>query len=266
MNISRLFYYPVKSLQGIEVNRLKFDKFGAVNDRRFMLVDKAGNFVTQRQHPILALVKISAVEGGYQVFMPDVGDFFLPMRGERHEQMTVTVWDDALNAYVQPEWTSRFTHYLGAETQLVYMADDAERGIDKDYCEQHRVVSFVDGFPLLFCTEGSLNFLNENLKQSIDIERFRPNVVVSGVEAFSEMQWQSLEVKGHKFDAVKPCSRCVIPTINPQTAQRQPEVFKALQQFCKGEDGNVYFGQNVIHSDCDAEIAVGDELVATLSP
>jgi uncharacterized protein YcbX len=261
MKVSRLFYYPVKSLQGVEVNQLHLDAFGAVNDRRYMLVDSSGRFVTQRQYPKLALINLTAVEAGYQIHIPEQGDYFLPLQGEEKHAIDVVVWNDKLSAFEQKQWQSIFTDFLGVETKLVYMAESNERLIDKDYCHEDRLVSFADGFPLLFCTESSLDFLNANMQDAISIERFRPNVVIAGIDAFAEKTWQQLDITGQVFNVVKPCSRCVVPTINPKSAKREPAVFKTLQRFCKGDDGQVYFGQNVIHQESAKLISVGDEVL-----
>jgi uncharacterized protein len=121
-------------------------------------------------------------------------------------------------------------------------------------------VSFADGFPLLLTNESSLAVLNEKLKNPVDMLRFRPNIVVRGAAAFAENAWKTLHARDIELHVVKPCSRCVIPTINPQTAQKEPAVWKALDLLCKGDDGKVYFGQNVIHQSTGV-LTVGDVLL-----
>ena len=252
MTIERLCIYPIKSLPGIDVEVMHFDALGAVHDRRYMLVDEKGVFVSQRTFAQLCLMHLSATEGGWLLQNPDSGtEKFLAYNGSQEHILSVQLWSDTVIAYDQgDEWAAFFSEFLQHSVRLVYLPVDSLRPIDPDYCsDAHRHVGFADGFPLLLTSTASLAALNRQLTAPIDVARFRPNIHVSGAEAFAERHWQALrdDASAALFSVVKPCSRCVIPTINPATAKKEAEVWKVLKSLCAEEDGNIYFGQNIIH-------------------
>lgn len=263
--ISGLYIYPIKSCAAIAVDSMMLDELGAANDRRYMLVDEYGQFLSQRQCPQLVHVQVRFHAEGWQVTLPAGNSRILPREGLMQDQVAVTVWSDTFSAYHQgDEWAGFFSDFLGKKVRLVFAANNTARRIDPRYCQTVQPVSFADGFPLLLANEQSLHVLNTQLHEPIHMLRFRPNIVVRGAAAFEENSWLHLRTR-HEGNAlldlavVKPCSRCVIPTINPDTAKKQPEVWKALAALCKGEDGNVYFGQNVIHNSI-GRLSIGDEL------
>ncbi|NRB42011.1 MAG: MOSC domain-containing protein [Pseudomonadales bacterium] len=266
LTITDLCIYPVKSLPGLSVQHLNFDALGAVHDRRYMLVDDAGKFVSQRQFAPLCLVKLTAVDAGWVIRLPMDGiepEKVLPFIGVQDALKVVQIWEDEVSVFDQgDEWADFFTRYLQATVRLVYLPDTGLRRIDTQFCKEKRHVGLADGFPLLLTTQESLQAVNEILNDNIDMARFRPNIVVAGGAAFAEMQWTALHCQPDEntFLLVKPCSRCVIPTINPKNGSKQPQVWKALKQLCSGDDGNLYFGQNMIHQNRSA-IKVGDSLL-----
>jgi len=175
------------------------------------------------------------------------------------EDVTVQVWRDLCVAKLGPDhahaWLSRV---LGRACRLVFMHDACRRSVDESYSGPGHTVSFADGFPLLLTQQASLDALNGYMSINIGMERFRPNLVVDGGLAWEEDQWRKLRIGSMLFDVVKPCSRCAIPTINPEDASKQPEVFKTLKQY-RAREGEVYFGQNLVARG-EGRLSVGDQV------
>lgn len=261
VTISQLYIHPIKSFPGLSVNSLTLDSLGAINDRRYMLVDENGKFITQRQYASLALIELKQHDQGWQIRFPECEPKLLPFAGTIHSERQVTIWNDSCKAFDQgDEWAAWFSDKLDKPVRLVYTPENINRRVDPDYCPENRHVSFTDGFPLLVTSESSLEAINEELKQPITMQRFRPNIVITGADAFAEDNWYALKSENNEFQLVKPCSRCVIPTINLQTAGKEKAVWQALQQLRQADDGKIYFGQNAIHQH-EGELHVGDQLL-----
>ncbi len=248
MNVSSLWRYPVKSLSGIKVTSMALDEKGPLFDRRFMLVNEQGKFITQRQSPALTLLSVLDQGDAYRISTAnDKASVLIPKQGQTQKKRSVTIWQDTLSLYDQGARAAAFfSTYLGFPVRLVYQARDCHRPIDTHYDHLNREVSLADGFPVLLINEASLAVVNVRSGLSLEIERFRPNMVVQGAEAFAENTWQTIKVGDVLFDVVKPCSRCVIPTIDRKTAEKQPVAWQALKAACQGADGRIYFGQNLI--------------------
>jgi uncharacterized protein YcbX len=258
MKLSRLFLYPVKSLAGVELQSAQLDDFGLASDRRWMLVDAHGMALTQRDRPRMALIQPTLIDRQLRLDAPGmpsqlVGD---PTGTSR----SVTVWDDTVAARdtdsATAEWLASF---LGIDARLVYMPHDSFRRIDPHYSSDERRVSFADGYPFLLVSQESMDELNRRLEQPMGIERFRPNLVVSGApEPHAEDNWRRIRIGSIEFDVVKPCARCAVPTIDPITAQKGKEPTRTLATY-RRRNGEVYFGQNAIHSRT-GELHVGAEV------
>lgn len=247
MHVSRLFIHPVKSLGGVAVDAYAVDRFGPRWDRRWMVVDEQGKFITQRQLPRMALIKASLQQDHVHLRNPQ-GELleFSAADFNEGEDISVQVWRDhcmaKLGLHYMHDWLSAA---LEKPCRLVFMPEASKRPVDATYAGAGHTVSFADGFPLLLTQESSLQDFNRHLSFQVGMERFRPNLVVEGGEPWQEDQWRVLRIGEMLFDVVKPCSRCAIPTINPEDASKQPEVFKALKQH-RSRDGEVYFGQNLV--------------------
>lgn len=263
--ISELMIYPLKSLPGIAVMQMPLDLLGAEHDRRYMLVDQSGRFVSQRQYAQMALAQLGDAGDAWHIRLDGGGERLLPKEGRQQQVVPVNIWDDQVAAYDQgDDWADWFSRWLGAQVRLVYMPPQPLRPVDADYAKTPAYVGFADGFPLLLLGEASLQYLNSFLPFNLVMERFRPNIVVSGSKPFAEDGWRKLRAGDVGLDVVKPCSRCVIPTIDPQTAQKQREVWQMLQQQRRGEDGKIYVGQNVLHRlECAASavLHIGQPLI-----
>lgn len=261
LKVSALYAYPVKSMGEIALPEAVIDRFGIRHDRRWMLVDQQGKFVTQRQCAEMVHFKVALSSD--ELTITDVRDgssLSVAFASFSVEQaMTVTVWRDQCLAWMADQGVNQWiTERLGRVCSLVYMPESTQRYVDKGYAKQQETVSFADGFPLLLTTEESLDGLNQHLDQPIEMLRFRPNVVISGGLPWAEDQWQRVRIGGLVFEVAKPCSRCAIPTINRQTAQKEPQVFRVLKTH-RAKDGAVYFGQNLLPQG-QGVIQVGDEV------
>ncbi len=259
ITITGLYYYPLKSARGIAVNSIDLLSRGLEYDRRWMLVDPVGQFLTQREHPRMALLETAIVEQGIQLSAAGYGE--ITAQVEQNKNITVTVWGDIVNAkgccQQVDHWCSDF---IEAPCRLVYMPDSSNRAIDPDYRLSSRdEVSFADGFPVLVTSEASLNQLNAELEIPVPMSRFRPNIVVSGCGAFAEDDWNSIQTEYTELQIVKPCRRCQITTIDQKTSL-QPngtEPLKTLKRI-HSWDKNIFFGQNAIPTRT-GEISLGEQ-------
>jgi len=244
IKISELYVHPLKSAAAISLEQVVLDEFGLQHDRRWMLVDASGNFLSQRQLPEMCLISAEVMEASLKLKapgMPDIDAFT-----NESSVSEVTVWGDQCNARDcgedVAEWLS---YFLNTSCRLVYFPDDENRQVDIEYANQGDRTGFSDGFPLLLISQASLDDLNDRLSSPVVMKRFRPNIVVSGTEAFAEDNWKEIKVGDITMRVVKPCSRCSIPSVDPQTGKRSAEPVKTLRSY-RLRDSKVYFGQNVI--------------------
>lgn len=260
--VTDLTVYPIKSLRGISLPSLHFDKRGPVMDRRFMVTDAAGHFLTQRQHPKMCLVQVEARGDVYALSAPDMPTLVVdPAHDPDGCSHRVVVWHDTVTACdVGEEAAHWFSTYLDRPCRLYFMPDDSVRPVDPQYGRAGDQVGFADGFPVLLITEASLEAFNRELQHPVTAERFRPNIVVSGCEPFAEDSWRRIRIGALEFDVVKPCSRCVIPSIDPATGARQRAVSQALTRL-RRRGGAVYFGQNLIPRGGASSVSLGDSVV-----
>jgi uncharacterized protein YcbX len=265
LHISQLFIYPIKSVGGISVHSSPVTSTGLLHDRRWMLVDQRGRFISQRENSTLALLRIQVRSSALVVFHKDHPThsleipFFDPAELHSLPRAEVIIWDDICNAMVYPQrFTDWFTRLLETPCQLVYMDDTVRREVDKKYAFRHEITSFSDGFPLLMIGQSSLDDLNTRLPYPIPINRFRPNLVFEGGYPFQEDEMSVFEVNGLEYKAVKPCARCIIPTIDQETGIQYEEPTKTLASY-RLKDKKILFGQNVLVSSIGT-ISVGDEI------
>ena len=259
MKISRLFIYPVKSCAGIEVDALSFDRNGPVGDRRFVIASPEGDFITQRELPAMARIQ-PRFEGGELVLSyPDRAEIRVSMKSSSEPQR-VRIWSDEVTGLDCGDNVSVWlTDILGQTVRLFMLPDNNPRRADSQYAPKDTAVGYADGFPLLIVTQESLDALSELAQLPVDVRRFRPNVVVEGAASeFAEREWAALMTReGSRLPLVKPCERCVIPTRDPDTLERSPEVMNALKTLCR-LDGKIIFGQNALFNG--QRLSVGEAL------
>ena len=256
--VSALTVYPVKSCRGIALDRCDVEARGLRNDRRWMIVDPQGMFVTQRTEPRLALVEVAVDGGELSLRAPGHGEVRVacePPAGAARR--AVTVWRDTVEAIDCGAEAARWvTGWLGTPVALVYMPDDVRRAVNPKYARPDDVVGFADGYPVLVASTSSLDDLSARVGAPVPMDRFRPNVVVTGPPAWAEDLWTSVRVGAVPMRIAKPCSRCVITTTDQQTLARGPEPLRALASF-RRVDNDVLFAQNAV-PDGAGVIAVGD--------
>jgi uncharacterized protein YcbX len=227
-------------------------------DRRWMVVDQHNRFITQREISLMCLIQANFFHEELTLSAVGMESFTLSINASRN-QLSVTVWEDEVVAEdcgnCVAQWLSDF---LKIDCRLVYIPDTSQRLVDKKYASRNETVSFADGFPLLLISDASLADFNQHLSAPVNMDRFRPNIVVTGCEPYAEDHWQRLKIGLIEFSVVKPCSRCIIPSINPNTGDKLPDVASALASH-RRRDGAVYFGQNLLHRGTGS-IAVGDEV------
>ena len=247
LRLSGLIYYPIKAAAGTSVEAWDVDDFGLRLDRRWMVVDSGGHFITQRDCPRLALVKPEICDGSLVVQAPGTDPLIVPLEPEETKPFTVRVWDDTCESlWLGPEPAAWFSRYLGFSSGLVYMGAHQIRPVDPDYAPQATRVSFADAFPFLLISEESLGDLNGRLGQPLPMNRFRPNLVIEGGGPFVEDSLREFVVNGIRFQVVKPCDRCVVTTTDQETAERGVEPLRTLATY-RRTAGKVYSGQNVVH-------------------
>lgn len=256
--VAGLFVYPVKSLGGIAVERYELDEFGPHLDRRWMVIDGAGAFQTQRWRPRMALIRTALTEhGSVRLTAPGMEELIVPPGGGRSRE--VTVWKDTCRAEgcgaEADQWLSTF---LGGVCRMVYMPDSTVRPIGRAAPAPGRV-SFADAYPLLLLSEASLADLNSRLDEPLPMNRFRPNIVVGGVPAFAEDGWRGFAAGDVRFAVTKQCVRCVLTTIDQETAAGGVEPLRTLATYRRVADG-VVFGVNLAHGG-PGRIVLGDSVV-----
>jgi uncharacterized protein len=263
LHVTQIWIYPIKSLGGIKLKSAKVFEKGLEFDRRYMLVDSSGMAMTQRQHPEMARFRTSITNGVINV--THLGDSIsIPVAPREFvAEHKVTIWDDSImtNELSQPA-SSWFSERLNTSCRLVFFPEGNSRPVDLKYQISGEHVSLADAYPLLIIGENSLWDLNSRLSEPVPMNRFRPNIVFSGAEAYEEDSWNVFTIGNNRFAAVKPCARCVLTTVNQETAVKGSEPLKTLSRY-RTQNNKVYFGQNVIALSAD-EISEG-EIITVIS-
>ena len=254
----------MKSCGGIRHEQIDLGTRGLKFDRQWMVVDQTNRFVTQRECPRLALVQTALSAESLTLVAPDLPPIPVPIAEHEGPQHEVVVWKDTCLGIDEGDAVSEwFSSLLNTPVRLVRMPDEYERLTSTQYTSKPGILSFADGYPLLFISEGSLDDLNRRLvargKARVSMDRFRPNVVLAGCEPYTEDTWQQVNISGIRFDIVKPCARCPITTVD-QVLGIIPDVHEpvaTLATYRRGKDGGAMFGQNVLHRGCGT-LRVGD--------
>ncbi len=260
MKLSGITIYPIKSMGGITLKSSFAETKGLKFDRRMMLVNKDGKFITQRDFPSLTFLncnmestdKISVFDSRNTSVNINID---IDLAEKKHK---VDVWEDQVTAYsMSNDYDSFFSDFLGLDCYLVSMKNDAGRKTEGN--GNMTEVSFADGYPYLLVGENSLALLNSKLENPVSMARFRPNLVFEGGEAFEEDEWGFVKIGGVKFKVTKKCARCNVTTINPDTGVAAKEPLKTLATF-RTKNNQVNFGVNAISIDSGL-IKIGDEVL-----
>lgn len=246
--VSGLYVYPIKSLAGIALPQSLVEPEGLQYDRRWMLVDANRQFLSQRQIPELCLFNTAITQDGIHVWNKHNPDDLLQFGFEENtgQEIEVHVWQDTVKAaIVNPDASNWFSSKLNRGCQLVKLNSNTQRRVDPAYAHHNETTSFADAFPVLIIGRESLNELNRRLTEKVSMKRFRPNIVFEGGTPFDEDQWRKLRIGTVELRLAKPCARCVITTIDPDTGNGGQEPLKTLAAF-RSQNNKVMFGQNAL--------------------
>lgn len=287
MHVSELNIYPIKSLKGISLDSAIVEERGLQYDRRWMLTTPDGMFFTQREFPRMATLSLWIEEdgSGLGVAADRFGDVFVPMDADSDKRQNVTIWGSVCEAEVYGaalnEW---FSDVIGTNCQLVKMPDDSRRDISELFNRGGEVVSFADGYPQLVIGEASLEDLNRQLEighagrlpafRRVPMNRFRPNIVVAGSDAYAEDDWKRIRIGNAEFRSTKPCARCVMTTVDQARGEFDgKDPLKTLSTYRSAKDvipdrfesfgmspTAVLFGQNLVGESVGESIRVGDKI------
>lgn len=262
LHLQDIYIFPIKSLGGIRVKTCIAEERGLKHDRRWMLVDENGRFLSQREHPSMALLQTKLTGTGIHVYHKESSSskIFIPFEPQTDHFRQVTIWGNEVPAQLVDYNISRwFSEQLEQQCDLVYMPESTQRKADPDYAFNHDSVSFADEMPFLLISQASLDDLNNRLSAPVPMNRFRPNLVVAGGEAFQEDDWGEISMGSARFHGVKPCARCVVTTIDQKTSEKGKEPLKTLASY-RSYNNKVLFGQNLVLLK-GAEINVGDSIL-----
>jgi uncharacterized protein len=267
MHLAALFIHPVKSLRGVAVDSAEVDTLGAVGDRRFLVVEPGGTFLTQRTVP--AMARIGASVDASTLTLRCAGQDDLRVRrlpDPGAPLIAVQVWkSDGLQAEDCGEaaaaWLSRA---LGGPCRLARIGAAFTRQVTKKAARPGDLVGFADSCPFLVTSEASLGEVNRRIEAAggsgVPMGRFRPNLVLAGCRPFEEDSWTRLRIGEVEFRSAGPCSRCVITVTDQLTGERGVEPLRTLASFRRDPDepGDVIFGTNLLNESKSGVLRVGD--------
>ena len=253
--LSALYIYPVKSCAALSLSQAQVEPRGLADDRRWLIADAGGKFVTGRLYARLPLICATQLADGLQLEAAGMEPVQIAIPAAGAPRRTVEIWRSQVDA-VQADaaasaWISRF---LGADLQLVYMDAAARRAVNPEFGQPGDEVSFADGYPQLLISAAALEQLNARLREPVTMLHFRPNLVVAGTLPHAEDDWKRIRIGAVEFDLVKPCSRCIFTTVDPLRGERSDngEPLKTLTTYRR-----TTFGQNLIARG-SGRIALGD--------
>jgi len=259
MYLQDIYIYPIKSLGGIRLEQAVLEERGFQYDRRWMLVDRDGQFLSQRTIPQMALIQVAVADEGLKVFIKNQPEDYIivPYRPQTNDLIDVQIWEDQVKGQlVNQVCDAWFSKILGFPCQLVFMPLSTSRKLKPKYAVNGESVSFADGMPYLIIGQSALDDLNSRLNVAVPMDRFRPNLVFAGGDPFEEDHWDKVRIGEAIFKVTKPCARCVMTTVDQQTAKKGKEPLKTLATY-RTVNNQVMFGQNMLLLE-GAEVKVGD--------
>lgn len=256
----------MKSAAGATLDAMEIEPRGPRHDRRWMAVDENGRFVTARALAPMVRLRAEIVARGLRLSMPGGEAIEIDAPTADAERISVNVWKDSVSALRAGDVADRWlTAALGQPLRLVYMDAQARRAVDPAYARPGDEVSFADGYPLLAISQAALDDLNARLAENggapMTMLRFRPNLEIAGIAAHAEDAWRRVRIGEIEFDAVKPCTRCVFTTVDPDTGERDAdgEPLRTLKDYRRAPNG-ITFGMNLIPRGTGT-LCVGDAVV-----
>ncbi len=246
--ISRINVYPDKSLGGAFLQTSPVEPRGLRHDRRWMVTDPDGRFLSQRTLPRMALISARTDADALRLQAPSLPPLRVPLLPPASAfPVDVRVWDSACRAVApSPDADCWLSDFLQTPCRLVFMPDDTRRLVPAEFRRGQGLVSFADAFPLLLLSEASLHDLNQRLDVPVPMDRFRPSIVVSGTASYAEDDWRTITIGEMLFYVVKPCARCLLTTVDQQTGViGGPEPLRTLAGYRRRAE-KVVFGQYLI--------------------
>jgi uncharacterized protein YcbX len=267
VRLAELYVYPLKAARGIALDRVDVLAGGLRHDRRFMLLDARGEFITQRKHPRMALITTALVGNSLAIAVPGAQTAAIELPVREGPRRTVRIWNDDVEAVeVKSPVVEALSEHLGERCSLVFMPHDTVRPVEAPYGAPGDRVGFADAYPVLLATRASLADLNARLPASVPaaaMDRFRPNLVIEGGDPYEEEAYPRVRVGALTFRMPKRCSRCAVTTVDQQTAAVGKEPLRTLATY-RTENNYVYFAQNLIPDALDGDravtLSVGDEV------
>jgi uncharacterized protein len=266
LTLTALNRYLIKSCRGEALRSATVEPWGLAGDRRWMVVDQAGDAITARTFPVMVLIRVGRLPGGgLRICAPGQPPLAIARPGTAAGPVPVAVWGNGLRAQDAGEAAARwFSSVIGGPARLVYLADPTQRHPNPRFARASDTVTFADGYPVLLTSEDSLAALNELIaggpraaEGPLPMMRFRPSLVVGGARPWAEDGWRRLRIGAATFRVVKGCDRCVLTLIDPQTAAKGKEPIATLARHRRW-DGKTWFGMSLIPDTPGAVISVGD--------
>lgn len=271
MRISELNIYPLKSARGIALSESRVDAHGLIGDRRAMLTDASGHFITQREMPLLAQLQVYPASGALELVMEGKGEL-RAQTPPADRRMDVAVWKSIVSAAVaSDDINEQLSGWFGRAVKLVFFDDEAHRQADRSWGGDETPVTFADGFQVLVTTTASLQALNADMEArgetTVGMDRFRPNIVIDQDEPWAEDGWAAIEINGITFELVKPCARCIMTTQDQHTGSREgANPMQAMGRIRMSADRRVpgpLFGWNAVPRG-EGVLRIGDEMRVTV--
>lgn len=263
LTVSQLSIYPVKGLKGISLEASAATPRGLAHDRRFMVVEPGGHFLSQRELPAMATIWTEIAGGELLLAAPEAGEVAVPLEPARGEALEVEVWDSRCRALApSPEADRWLSEALGRPCRLAFMPETTRRESKPRQAGPGHLVGFADGYAFLVISEASLDALNARLAHPVPMDRFRPNLVVRGGEPFAEDGWTDFTAGEAALRMAKPCGRCQVTTTDQSTGEvTGPEPLATLSAWRMSPEFGAMFGMNAVTVRPGA-IRVGDAVVA----
>jgi len=242
-SLTDIYIYPIKSVKAVNQPAALVEEKGLSFDRRYMIVDLEGQFITGRTHPQLTQIDVQFSQQTLQLSAPNMGPLTIDPTQFSSTMISSEIWSDQVDGlHCHTDYDQWFSSFLGQDCQLIFFAEQSQR------CVKNREtqVAFADGYPLLLVNQSSVNFLNAKLEHPVTALHFRPNLVIKGDFPFVEDSWSHIKIGEVEFEVSKPCSRCMFINVNPKNGiADNKEPFATLSQF-RYHQGEIDFGQNLI--------------------
>jgi uncharacterized protein YcbX len=262
LELQDIYIYPIKSLGGLRLPEAEVQQRGLKYDRRWMLVDNEGGFLSQRKFSQMAVLQVSLNEDGLLITHKKnlLTPLLIPFKATTGKQLRVSIWDDTCVAEeVSADANEWFSDALQMQVRLVYMPETTKRLVETDFARNEEIVSFADAYPFMMIGQASLDDLNQRLDQPVLMNRFRPTFVLKGGIPYFEDAMHNFEIGAIKFKGVKPCARCVLTTVNQEEATKSSEPLKTLATY-RTINNKVIFGQNLLTLG-KGIVRVGDKII-----